>query len=335
VAGGALVPPAAVSPSPPAEAPAERAAEEPSGPKPALSGDADRVNQLFARIKADRAAAAAAAPPAPAATPAATPSTDVPPEGVVPTDAAPAAAEVPAQPAPSDEVAEESSRARRDALLEAAEAALVRHLKRALQDEQNTVLDELRRQRRPAVTSVLPPVVEQFARFREAATATLGDAVTAGARFARADDGSDAPDPTITADVATDITADVAAGLATEIAEPLHGRLERSLEGVGTDREPDPAELAEALSSVYRQWRVQEIEGRARHAAAVAFARGAYAAYPEGGPLRWIVDDDGPCPDCDDNALAGSVPKGQEFPTGQTRPPAHPGCRCLLVPTVP
>jgi len=42
-------------------------------------------------------------------------------------------------------------------------------------------------------------------------------------------------------------------------------------------------------------------------------------------------DVDGPCPDCDDNTLAGELPKGEEFPTGQLHPPAHAGCRCLLV----
>jgi hypothetical protein len=48
--------------------------------------------------------------------------------------------------------------------------------------------------------------------------------------------------------------------------------------------------------------------------------------------LRWIVDDDGgPCPDCDDDALAGPTRKGDPFPTGQLHPPAHPGCRCVLV----
>jgi hypothetical protein len=38
----------------------------------------------------------------------------------------------------------------------------------------------------------------------------------------------------------------------------------------------------------------------------------------------------GKCPDCDDNALEPTV-KGSDFPTGQPHPPAHPGCRCLLV----
>ena len=66
-------------------------------------------------------------------------------------------------------------------------------------------------------------------------------------------------------------------------------------------------------------------------AAGVAMA--VFGATPDATPLRWVVDDDGgPCPDCDDNALAGPTPKGQPYPTGQPHPPAHAGCRCLLVP---
>jgi hypothetical protein len=45
-----------------------------------------------------------------------------------------------------------------------------------------------------------------------------------------------------------------------------------------------------------------------------------------------VHDLGGPCPDCDDNALAGPTPRGEVFPTGQPHPPAHAGCRCLLVP---
>ena len=33
-----------------------------------------------------------------------------------------------------------------------------------------------------------------------------------------------------------------------------------------------------------------------------------------------------------DNALAGAVPKGEPFPTGDLVPPVHPGCRCVIVP---
>jgi len=64
----------------------------------------------------------------------------------------------------------------------------------------------------------------------------------------------------------------------------------------------------------------------------VAYARGAYDATPSGSTLRWVPAEVGRCPDADDNALEPTV-KVQSFPTGQPYPPAHPGCRCLVVPT--
>jgi hypothetical protein len=68
------------------------------------------------------------------------------------------------------------------------------------------------------------------------------------------------------------------------------------------------------------------------HYLVAAHERGGFLARPEGTPLRWLVDDEGPCPDCEDNALAGPTPRGERFPTGQLHPPAHLGCRCLLTP---
>jgi hypothetical protein len=128
-----------------------------------------------------------------------------------------------------------------------------------------------------------------------------------------------------------------AAELATDLVAPLRERLERALHDRddgddGEEPEADSSQpLAERLSASYRQWKVDQVEAAARHHVVSAFSRGVFAATPEGASLRWVVDDDGPCPDCDDNALAGGVPKGQAFPTGQTHPPAHVGCRCVLV----
>jgi hypothetical protein len=118
--------------------------------------------------------------------------------------------------------------------------------------------------------------------------------------------------------------------LASAVVEPLRRRLEEVLaEGA----ENDPNVLAESIGGAYREWKTQRIEQAAADHVAGAFAAGAFSATSEGARLRWIVDDvDGPCPDCDDNALAGALPKGEAYPTGQAHPPAHPGCRCLLVP---
>ena len=49
--------------------------------------------------------------------------------------------------------------------------------------------------------------------------------------------------------------------------------------------------------------------------------------------MHWVVDDGStPSPDCDDNALAGDIPKGEVFPTGHTAPPISATCRCLVAP---
>jgi hypothetical protein len=122
----------------------------------------------------------------------------------------------------------------------------------------------------------------------------------------------------------------LALALAREVVEPLRERLSRALEGASDV--DDPSEVAESLRAKYRQWKVQHIEEAARHHAVAAFAVGAFAATPYGARFQWVVDQDNHCPDCDDNALAGPTAKGEPFPTGQLYPPAHPGCRCLLVP---
>ena len=70
-----------------------------------------------------------------------------------------------------------------------------------------------------------------------------------------------------------------------------------------------------------------------RHFVLAAFTHGLFDAAPSATGFRWIVDDGGtPCPDAEDNALQGEVAKGDPFPTGDMYPPAHPGCRCLIVP---
>ena len=56
-----------------------------------------------------------------------------------------------------------------------------------------------------------------------------------------------------------------------------------------------------------------------------AFNRGLYEATKASTQLRWLVDDGGsPCPDAEDNSLAGLVTKGEAYPTGHCYPPAHP-----------
>ena len=85
-----------------------------------------------------------------------------------------------------------------------------------------------------------------------------------------------------------------------------------------------------SISAKYREWRGGELERHLTDMLAAAYAHGSYDAAPSGSRLRWIPDEPGRCPDCADNALEPTV-KGDTFPTGRPYPPAHPGCRCLVV----
>lgn len=206
--------------------------------------------------------------------------------------------------------------ARRDELLGPAAASLARRLKRAIADDQNDVLDRLR-----ALGTFGPQVLasedEQQTRYREASGGQLLEAARAGAVF-----GGGSPDDAPSVE-------DLSSELAASIVAPLRRRLLEE----PAPLEDDESAMVEHIGSAYREWKGQRVERVARDHAHAAFSRAALAVTPEGRDLRWLVDDDGgQCPDCDDNALAGALPRGEAFPTGHVHPPAHPGCRCLLVP---
>lgn len=207
----------------------------------------------------------------------------------------------------------------RDAAIADLERNLGRKLKRDLSDEQNELLDAMRRQKgAPAAEGVLPAADDHVARYRSIALPVLADAAEAGAELVPGDDGGTAAP-----------VADLAADLAGELVGPLRERLERCFAEADGDRD----ELAERIRACYREWKAQRVDQPASHAVVAAANRGALDALPEGTLVRWVVDDgDTPSPDCEDNALAPPMPKGEPFPTGHTAPPLHPSCRCMAVP---
>lgn len=206
------------------------------------------------------------------------------------------------------------------------EANLIRRLKRALQDDQNDLLDRLRglRSSQKVLAVVLPERSAHLARFREAGRPYLAETITAGVAFVTG------LLPGLRSSEHLGGLERAADDLADAVVEPLRRRLASVLAAGEGD---DPVVVAEAVGAAYREWKTKRVELVAADHVAAAFAAGAYAATPTGTALRWLVEDaGGPCPDCDDNVLAGEQPKGEPFPTGQKHPPAHPGCRCLLVP---
>ena len=291
----------------------------PAEPAPEGEGSDDEdaghaVEDLFARLRADRAEALAQAE---AVLAEAGPQPD---EAVDVLDAPDAASSEEVTEPESDAVEEEATASaeetvfeRRDAALEPAERALTRALKRALADEQNEVLDSLRRLRgKPSLDALLPSADEHIARYARASTEHMEHGVNAGADVT----GGEAPK-----------VDELVDRLAREITDDLRTRLERTLDSTSDDDEA----LVEAISATYREWKTARSEPLARHHLAAGYAFGAFSAAADG-ELSWIVDSaEGNCPDCDDNALAGPTAKGSAYPTGQLHPPAHAGCRCLVL----
>ena len=50
--------------------------------------------------------------------------------------------------------------------------------------------------------------------------------------------------------------------------------------------------------------------------------------------VEWLAIDTGVCEICPANEAQGPIPIGQMFESGDTEPPAHPNCRCTILPVV-
>jgi hypothetical protein len=333
LAGGLDEPVRADDAAQPAPAPAGTEPSDPSAPGPPAAHD------VFARLRAEQAEQEDAARRE--RQPAAAPATADPP--AVEPDAAPPGgtldeasdddvgpgpgpgSEAPSPP-PSPPSPDDATRRRRDEVLAPLTVPVLRASKRLLQDESNDILDAIRRVRgRVEASRLLPDHENQHAAWSAVLAPTIDEAYTVG----RALTGRGRR-PT---SVPRRLVAELAAALIT----PLRERLTAGIDAVLADGPYDSVTelhgaLAPAISARYRDWRAHDLENLLGDLLAVAYARGAYDATPSGSTLRWVPAEVGRCPDADDNALEPTV-KGQSFPTGQPYPPAHPGCRCLVVPT--
>ena len=213
----------------------------------------------------------------------------------------------------------------RDAVLVPLERAVVRRIKRTLTDHENTVRDAVRRHRKGSVPVEL---VGQLDALRDAvADAVRGDiceVVTAGSTFLTDDEHGAYVDSGVTAEA-------VLGELTPPIVEPLRSRLVAAVEGHAGD---GVDELDASLRSAFREWRNDHVPDLGGDLVTAAFNEGILRSSQPGAAHCWVVDDGGLAnPDAEDNRLADGVTAGEEFPTGDLRPPAHPGCRCLLVPS--
>jgi DivIVA domain-containing protein len=192
---------------------------------------------------------------------------------------------------------------------------LLKKAKRVAQDDQNALLDAVRRHKgRPTAAQVLPGLDALLVSWGAVVRDAVDEAYAAGSEAAGTD-GRDADDA---------LVRDAADALVT----PLRLRLTVAID---SGEAGDTGGLVERIGARYREWKNQSLESALAEVLALAWSRGVYDAVPEGAVLWWVPFEEGRCADCDDNGLEPTV-KGKDFPTGQSLPPAHPGCRCLLAP---
>ena len=226
-----------------------------------------------------------------------------------------------------DEAGDEAGEAdavtvRRDELVAPVVVALARRVKRVLQDDQNEILDRLRSHAGVWSEDVLADDVEQRDALVTATLPHLEQAALAGRAFL---------DPSATGNPDTDTLLAIGGELADSLLVPLRRRL-AGAEGLA---DADESVVVEHVGAAFREWRGERIERLVTDQVIAAFSAGTLASAR--GPVVWhaVSADGSPCPDCEDNALAGALGAGEEFPTGHLMPPAHPGCRCLIVADVP
>ena len=180
-------------------------------------------------------------------------------------------------------------------------------MKKVLVEEQGTLLDGVRRSGADALAVVIGDGATHRRAYEEAAAVALKDlaAELGGSKRLNLTDALEQIDAIA--------------------LEPVRQRL-RDVAA----RVDDADELSDTVRALYRESRNRRIDEAA--AAAAVAVDGLVAIATSKGSVVWVVEADGPCgPDCADNALAGAIEAGTEFPTGDRHPPAHPACTCWLV----
>jgi hypothetical protein len=156
------------------------------------------------------------------------------------------------------------------------ERGAARALKRELADEQNELLDVIRRSKTvPSLAEALPETDVHATRYAMAARSELRDAAYAGAHFIEP-----APD-----DIERPIVDDLAAALGVDIIAPLRERLAACWD----ESRGNEVELSELVRGTYRQWRNRVLPEVSRRFVAEAFNRGIRAIHDERAE-RWLVD---------------------------------------------
>jgi cell division septum initiation protein DivIVA len=189
--------------------------------------------------------------------------------------------------------------ASRDALLVELTRPVVRRMKRLLTDEQNEVLDAVRRRRPlPPLDELLSTVSEHERRYAEATVAALGKAAAAGRELPAVLAEELGSTPSSSDDAEEPPVRDLAAALAVDVVGGLRTRLEACLteadllridpmhRTAGT-RAPTKAAIAAQADAVagevrlaYRDVRTHQVDAAVAAAVRASFVRGLVVGHP-------------------------------------------------------
>lgn len=212
----------------------------------------------------------------------------------------------------------------RDEILAKHVVSIARKLKRVLADEQNNVLEHLRGKRSSLeMDAILGTVKEHAERYAQAID---DDAMTIAGEGAKSVKTSGGSSKRVTSKSVHDhVASSLAHGLIAAFREDTRIAI--------GEAEGNREILAALMRDVYRKWKMEQIDAFVDDLGCTVYSKGGFLALEPGTKISWIVDPATKCcSECEDNSLAGVVTRGDEFPTGDKQPPAHPGCRCLVSP---
>ncbi len=210
--------------------------------------------------------------------------------------------------------AEEALVVRSEALAEL-ERTVGRKLKRQLAEEQNELLDLVRRDGdAPTIELVVGDIATHSKSYVDAVTADLHRAATAGATSV----GAEAANLDIS--LATAQVRD-------ELLSSMRLLVDRAIAGAD-----DADDAIDHLRSLYREIKGQRLNTLAAGLVVTAYNAGVHAGLAAERVIRWELAPDSDCGSaCSENLVAGVRTAGTPFPSGHLHPPASASCRCLLV----
>ncbi len=210
----------------------------------------------------------------------------------------------------------------RDDAIGPIERGVSRRVKRLVDDEQNELLDSLRRSRRNITLGALLPEADvQVAALMELLGADLTDAVAAGAASVAARSGT--PVALGRANLER-LASQLETAVAARLVNPWRDEVASMIAA-----ESDRGQLSEKLRSAYRERKTVALPELASGVVVVAYNVGVAAAAKPGPGLDWVRDHGGDHADAHLPRIRGGDPAG--LIEALSAPDVPVGCRCMLV----